>query len=119
MPGTDVSDSDMCIIESKPVKSLITSPRSGLDHPYSRSLKVRGHAWAGDLMVKQLEISIDFGQTWTMAKLEAPVNRLAWQHFRADVGFPQRGYYEVWARATGTGGRTQPMLVPGWNPRGY
>jgi len=29
------------------------------------------------------------------------------------------GYYEIWARATDQAGRMQPMLVPGWNPKGY
>ena len=29
------------------------------------------------------------------------------------------GYYEVWARATDDQGIMQPMVVPGWNPKGY
>ena len=37
-PGTDVADEDMCIIESMPVKSLITHPKSGIDHALSRAL---------------------------------------------------------------------------------
>ena len=37
----------------------------------------------------------------------------------ADVEFPQIGYYEVWARATDDQGRSQPMVLPGWNPKGY
>jgi hypothetical protein len=32
---------------------------------------------------------------------------------------PEEGYYEVWARATDSEGRAQPMVVPGWNPKGY
>jgi hypothetical protein len=35
------------------------------------------------------------------------------------VTLPATGYYEVWARATDNLGRAQPMVVPGWNPRGY
>ncbi|TDJ33699.1 MAG: twin-arginine translocation signal domain-containing protein, partial [Gammaproteobacteria bacterium] len=31
-PGTSVADEDMCIIESMPVKSLITYPKSGVSH---------------------------------------------------------------------------------------
>lgn len=119
MPGVEVRGSDMCIIESMPVKSLITFPRSGLDHSLGETLVLRGHAWAGDSMVESVEISIDFGQTWNNARLEEPVNRLAWQHFRAAVEFPKRGYYEIWAKARDVEGRSQPMLVPGWNPRGY
>jgi hypothetical protein len=64
-------------------------------------------------------VSIDFGATWQKAKLERPVNRLAWQHWQAAVTFPEFGYYEVWARATDSEGRSQPMVLPGWNPKGY
>ena len=35
------------------------------------------------------------------------------------MNFPAQGYYEVWARATDSEGRSQPMVLPGWNPKGY
>lgn len=117
--GTEVAEQDMCIIESMPVKSLVTYPRSGVLHELGKPLEVRGHAWAGDLEVSAMDVSIDFGQTWQAAKLQPPENRLAWQHFSAQMKFPQQGYYEVWARATDQQGSAQPMVVPGWNPRGY
>ena len=118
-PGTKVKDEDMCIIESMPVKSLITYPKSGAMIKNGQSLKLRGHAWAGDLSVKQMQVSIDFGQTWKTCSLKPAANRLAWQHWSAEVQFPSKGYYEVWARATDENGKSQPMLVPGWNPKGY
>ncbi|MEZ5561197.1 MAG: sulfite oxidase [Pseudomonadales bacterium] len=118
-PGSQVPDSGMCIIESMPVKSLITFPASGVQVPSGQALGIRGHAWAGDLAVRTMDVSIDFGATWQRAELDAPANRLAWQRWRAAVRFPQPGYYEIWARATDDSGRSQPMLVPGWNPKGY
>lgn len=118
-PGAKVKDEDMCIIESMPVKSLITYPKSGGMLPMSRSLTVRGKAWAGDLSVSRVEVSIDFGSSWQAATVKNPTNRLAWQPWEASVRFPQQGYYEVWARATDSEGRMQPMTLPGWNPRGY
>lgn len=118
-PGATVPDEDMCIIESMPVKSLVTFPRSGIVHPADAPLEVRGHAWAGDLAVSRVDVSIDFGRTWSKAKLERPANRHAWQRFRTRLRFPKRGYYEIWARATDADGRSQPMVVPGWNPKGY
>lgn len=118
-PGAVVDDQDMCIIESMPVKSLLTWPASATSHPAKKAVAVRGHAWAGEQAVSRVDISIDFGQTWTKAKLEKPKNRLAWQRFSGSVVLPQKGYYEVWARATDASGRAQPMLVPGWNPKGY
>lgn len=118
-PGTAVKDEDMCIIESMPVKSLITYPKTGAMIKEGRSLKIRGHAWAGELEVSKMEYSIDFGASWTACTIEKPVNRLAWQHFSAEIDFPKKGYYEVWARATDAKGIAQPMLLPGWNPKGY
>lgn len=118
-PGATVADEDMCIIESMPVKSLITFPKSGIETRVGRRLGVRGHAWAGDSAVKATHTSIDFGATWQKAKLRKPANRLAWQHWTASVEFPETGYYEIWARAVDDAGRSQPMLLPGWNPRGY
>jgi len=118
-PGSSVPDEDMCIIESMPVKSLITHPKSGITHGIGKALIVRGHAWAGDHSVERVEVSTDFGATWEAARLEGPANRLAWQHFEASVRFPVAGYYEVWARATDSKGHSQPMVLPGWNPKGY
>ncbi|NRA52246.1 MAG: sulfite oxidase [Phaeodactylibacter sp.] len=118
-PGTKVKNEDMCIIESMPVKSIITYPKTGAAIKSGQQLPIRGHAWAGELQVAKLSYSIDFGSTWQEAKLDAPANRLAWQHFSAQVSFPEKGYYEVWVRATDSRGKSQPMILPGWNPKGY
>ncbi|MCE2611741.1 sulfite oxidase [Flavobacteriaceae bacterium D16] len=118
-PGEKVKDEDMCIIESMPVKSLITYPKTGAMIKMGKKLSIRGHAWAGELEVSKMEYSIDFGSTWRECSIQKPANRLAWQHFSAEVSFPKKGYYEVWARATDEKGIRQPMLLPGWNPKGY
>lgn len=118
-PGEKVPEEAMCIIESMPVKSLITYPKTGALLKFNKKLNIRGHAWAGELEVVKMEYSIDFGATWQACQLEKPVNRLAWQHFSAVISFPQKGYYEIWARAIDVNGVGQPMLLPGWNPKGY
>lgn len=118
-PGQKVPEEDFRIIESMPVKSLITYPQSGIElEPGTRRLGVRGHAWAGDLAVSRLDVSIDFGATWIAAELDAPPNPYSWQSWRANVEFPVAGYYEVWARATDENGTRQPFAVA-WNPKGY
>lgn len=118
-PGTEVPDADWRIIESMPVKSLITYPRSGhvlpVDH---RSLEVRGSAWAGDQKVSAMHVSTDFGASWQQAELAEPDNSHAWQRWRTELTFPSRGYYEIWARATDGNGAMQPFAV-NWNPKGY
>jgi DMSO/TMAO reductase YedYZ molybdopterin-dependent catalytic subunit len=117
-PGEKVPKEDFRIIESMPVKSLITYPESGIELSGGRELTVRGHAWAGDNAVGSVELSIDFGATWNKADLRAPANPYAWQHFSGRVRFPSKGYYEVWARATDDSGRQQPFAIA-WNPKGY
>ena len=118
-PGSTVSDDEMCIIESMPVKSLITYPKTGGILKTQQKLKVRGHAWAGELEVSRVDISIDFGASWQSTKVLKPANRLAWQSWNTEIAFPKSGYYEVWARATDSSGNMQPMILPGWNPKGY
>lgn len=118
-PGALVADEDMCIIHSMPVKSLITTPASGVTVSAGSQLAVGGHAWAGDRAVTRVQVSRDFGASWQEAAVRPPPNRLAWQRFQASVTLPAPGYYEIWARATDEAGSSQPMLVPGWNPKGY
>jgi len=115
-PGTDVDKKDFVIIERMPVKSLITSPQTG--SASGQTAQVRGHAWSGDRTISAVDLSMDFGATWFSADLDAPVNPGAWQNWRADVTFPQAGYYEVWARATDSAGEMQPFAIK-WNPKGY
>jgi DMSO/TMAO reductase YedYZ molybdopterin-dependent catalytic subunit len=118
-PGTEVPESDMEVMTTMSVKSIITFPQTGVQVPANEPTEVRGHAWAGKGDVAAMAVSIDFGQTWTEAKLEPAPNKFAWQRWRANVTLPEAGYYEVWARATDQAGVMQPPLVPGWNPRGY
>lgn len=118
-PGTKVPDDQMRIIERMPVKSLITFPKSGIKHKQNERFVTSGHAWAGDRHIEKMQLSIDFGQTWQEVEISKAVNNNAWQHWKAEVDFPKKGYYEVWARATDNDGLSQPMLVPGWNPKGY
>lgn len=118
-PGTKVPKEDFEIIHSMPVKSLITSPQTGgtLSGGVDQ-VQVRGHAWAGDDAVASVDLSIDFGVTWIKADLQDPVNPFAWQNFTQTIKFPQKGYYEIWARATDTRNRAQPFAIA-WNPKGY
>lgn len=118
-PGTEVPESEMVVMTTMPVKSLITFPETGSSVSAGQSTEVRGHAWDGMGDVASVHVSIDFGQTWTEAELEPPANKFAWQRWRTHVTLPESGYYEVWARATNVEGVSQPPVVPGWNPRGY
>jgi DMSO/TMAO reductase YedYZ molybdopterin-dependent catalytic subunit len=116
-PGQKVPSKDFGIIQAMPVKSLITTPKTGMTVP-DKSMTVGGHAWAGDNAVSQVDVSIDFGATWMKADLKPAHNPYAWQQWSADLKFPVSGYYEVWARATDDTGVAQPFAIA-WNPKGY
>jgi len=118
-PGTKVEAEDMCIIESMPVKSLITYPKTGAMIKLGDKLPIRGQAWTSAAAITMVEYSIDFGESWKEGTIKPAANRYQWQRFSASVEFPQKGYYEVWARATDTDGNRQPIILPGWNPKGY
>jgi DMSO/TMAO reductase YedYZ molybdopterin-dependent catalytic subunit len=116
-PGATVPKEDFVIIESMPVKSVITSPTEGTEVA-GRALDVRGHAWAGDRSVATVHVSTDFGATWVKANLKKAPNKYSWQTWTAELKFPSHGYYEIWSRATDDRGVAQPFAVA-WNPRGY
>jgi sulfite oxidase len=120
IPGGKVDDANMAILETMPVRSIITNVAHGAElAPGTRKLPVRGHAWAGDLAVSQVEVSVDYGATWKKAELKAPANKYAWQRWSTEVDLPSDGYYEIWSKATDANGRAQPHVVGNWNPQGY
>ena len=98
-PGTTVPDDEMCIIESMPVKSLITFPKSGIEKAVGQTLALRGHAWAGDR-------DVTGKLSGTLSAIPQTLGELA----NADMRF---------APATDSAGHSQPMVLPGWNPKGY
>lgn len=120
-PGGEVNEKEMVILANLPVKSLITFPKSGTTIKlYQRKhVECRGFAWTGDKKVTAVHLSFDFGQTWVKTKLKEPKNPFAWQRWEATLALPSAGYFEIWARATDTADKMQPMVVPGWNPHGY
>jgi DMSO/TMAO reductase YedYZ molybdopterin-dependent catalytic subunit len=120
VPGDKADPKNFKILESMPVRSVITNPANGTKLAAgTREIKLRGASWAGDLTVKQVDVSTDFGATWTRTKLEKPKNKYDWQRWTAAVKLPSDGYYEIWTRATDSKGAMQPHMAPFWNPSGY
>jgi len=120
IPGGEADPKNFRILESMPLRSIVTSPANGTELPAgTRELSLRGAAWNGDTGVKAMHVSIDFGATWSEARLAEPRNRYDWRRWTADVRLPEAGYYEVWSRATDAAGVMQPHVAGGWNPQGY
>jgi DMSO/TMAO reductase YedYZ molybdopterin-dependent catalytic subunit len=120
VPGSDADDSNFRILESMPVRSIITAPANGTTLAAgTRSLPLRGAAWNGDHGVAAVHVSTDFGATWQEASLADPRNRYDWRRWTAEVALPEDGYYEIWSRATDETGAMQPHIAGNWNPSGY
>lgn len=120
IPGGKADDSNFRILESMPVRGIITNPANGTRLAAgTRTLDLRGAAWDGDHGISRVDVSIDFGATWTQAKAAPPKNRYDWVRWTAAVNLPVDGYYEIWVRATDNEGRAQPHIAGNWNPQGY
>jgi sulfite oxidase len=120
IPGGKADEANFRVLESMPVRSIITSPQNGTKlAPGARELAVRGAAWDGDRSVRRVDVSIDFGAAWKRAKLTEARNRYDWRRWAAALNLPSDGYYEVWARATDSEGVAQPHVAGNWNPQGY
>jgi DMSO/TMAO reductase YedYZ molybdopterin-dependent catalytic subunit len=120
VPGSDNNGRDFAEMESMPVRSILSSIAHGTRLPAgTRSLDLRGAAWAGDLTVRAVDVSLDYGATWSAMTVAAPANRHAWQRWTGRVALPSDGYFEIWYRATDSDGRMQPLQAGNWNPQGY
>lgn len=117
-PGSAVDPKDMIPYTALDVKSIFTSPLEGATARVGSSVELRGFAWAGEADITRVDISTDFGRTWTPAPLDADKARYAWRRFRYMWRPGRPGSYVVMSRATDSQGRTQPV-VPSWNPSGY
>lgn len=119
-PGSDGAGVPLRILESMPVRSIVTAPADGAAYPAgTREIVVRGAAWAGDDTVSGVAVSIDGGKTWNEAQLEPLRNRYDWARWSARLPLPGEGAFQVLARATDSRGKTQPLQAENWNPNGY
>jgi DMSO/TMAO reductase YedYZ molybdopterin-dependent catalytic subunit len=120
IPGGKADGIEFAILESMPVRSIVTNPANGTELPAgTRQINLRGAAWAGEKTVRQVDVSVDYGARWTKADLSNPKNKYDWQRWTASVALPTPGYYEIWCRAIDSDGVMQPHVAGFWNPQGY
>ena len=120
IPGGKPDEKNFRDLESMPVRSIITSPANGTKLANNvRELNLRGAAWGGDVAVRRVDVSVDYGATWRPAQLQTAKNRYDWRRWTATVRVPSEGYYEIWTRATDQRGVAQPHVAGNWNPQGY
>ncbi|WP_422922896.1 sulfite oxidase [Singulisphaera sp. PoT] len=91
------------------VKAEIARPAMGESVLRGGEYRVLGAAWAGESMVRQVEVSVDDGEHWQLARLLGDPVRHAWTLWDWFWRVPERaGHYRLMARATDARDRTQP-----------
>jgi DMSO/TMAO reductase YedYZ molybdopterin-dependent catalytic subunit len=116
-PGGSVDPKDTVPLTGLVVKSIITTPADGA-RVRPGAVVVRGFAWAGELEVARVDVSIDGGGTWRAATLGSQRAPYAWREFTFRWNASRTGSHLLLARAADMRGRSQP-LVAQWNPSGY
>src|SRR5205823_4211798 len=64
---------------------------------------VSGVAWAGDRRISKVEVSTDDGHSWSAARLEAELGRLAWRRWAFTLDLAPGTYTLAVRAADGTG----------------
>ena len=74
--------------------------------------------YPGEAPIAKVEVSVDDGKTWRLAKLEGEPGMGRWVVFTLELERKEPGRVRAIARATARKGNVQPAH-PDWNPSGY
>lgn len=71
---------------------------------------VSGYAFAGTRGIRQVELSVDGGESWQPAPLQPAISRFAWRFWSYRWAVPRPGRYSLMVRATDGTGRVQSSV---------
>lgn len=96
-------------VQEMSVKSWIYAPGSdGTSVVAAGPVLIQGVAFGGLHGVRQVEVSLDGGNTWVLARFTGPdLGRYAWRQFVLEANLPP-GAHVLASRATDTRGTVQP-----------
>jgi len=97
-------------------RSILVTPEPGEKAQAGKAYEVTGVAFDSGKGIKQVEVSVDGGQTWVAAKLDPQSGKYAWRRFRHQFT-PAAGAHTILSRATNEAGETQ--TTEHWNRSGY
>lgn len=101
--------SDEGAVTAGAVKSVFSRPVDGAILTRRGKFIVRGLAWAGEQVIKSVELSLDGGKTWRAARLDdAKPAPYAWTRWSWDWMVAAAGEFSLTVRATDASGRQQP-----------
>jgi sulfite dehydrogenase (cytochrome) subunit A len=98
------------------VRSFVTSVADGAKVKVGPQT-LKGIAFDGGTGIKQVDVSIDDGRSWTPAKLGADLGKYSFREWTLPVRLAAGGHL-LKVRATSNGGKVQPDKAI-WNPPGY
>ena len=99
------------------VKSAIAWPTDNMKLPAGKHA-IRGFAWTGSGLVRNVEFSADGGGAWTPVKLESSSKPFSWVRWNYSWA-ASPGTHVLMSRATDTTGRRQPLLRDPSRKDGY
>ena len=105
------------VVTAISLKSIITAPDNGSTLSPG-NVAVRGAAYAGEVDIDLVEVSVDGGANWEAATFIGPHEPYAWRRWEFQWPVTTPGKYVIMARATDTHGRVQPESAE-WNVLGY
>jgi DMSO/TMAO reductase YedYZ molybdopterin-dependent catalytic subunit len=101
-----------------PLHTITRIDRPGGHIPFNQNIEIGGIAFAGNRGVQKVEISVDGGISWNVAKLNPPLSKDSWVlwAWQWKPIFP--GQYTIVARATDGTGQLQTSQKQGTVPNG-
>ncbi|MBN1104469.1 MAG: sulfite oxidase [Deltaproteobacteria bacterium] len=105
------------VVTALKLKSIITQPLQD-ETVTVGPVTILGAAYAGEVEIERVEVSVDGGHTWSAATFIGPHEKYAWRHWQSIWDARDAGDFTLMARASGAGGIAQP-LDAAWNVLGY
>jgi sulfite oxidase len=95
-------------VQEMTVKSWINSPGTDGETVRAGNVQITGVAFGGLNAVSKVEVSLDGGKTWGVARFVGPnLGRYAWRQFAFEARLPAGSHILV-SRATDSAGNVQP-----------
>ncbi len=112
------SDKDKCPVTILNVNSTILKPINYSILPVGIH-QIKGIAWTGKGIIKEVQISLDKGETWKEATISnLPHHKYSWVNWSFPWKIDEKGEYTIYSRAKDSEGRVQPITAF-WNRKGY
>jgi DMSO/TMAO reductase YedYZ molybdopterin-dependent catalytic subunit len=99
-------------------RSFITNLKANQTVTAGADTLVRGIAFGGTTGVKQVDLSVDGGQTWLPTTLGNDEGKYSFRQWQSTVKLAQKGAATLMVRCTNSDGDVQPA-TPNWNPAGF